>query len=321
MKRATGATAYVPRVIVDASLPAAVDLRASGLTGPIKAQEQVGACTAFAVSSVLDNAIRRGGGNEVASPLHIFATYSEAQDLGQVRGRNMTNEPTWPYNPPVACRFATGYLASDCGYYYGVTPGTWRQDPGLVAQRANADNTGHIPIVELEEITAPLDLVQLAGLIADGEAVWASLAFERGAWDSLANGGGVYLPPQINASEGHAVAVVGYRPGPYGREFVLQNSWGTSWGDRGYAYITERDLVDAWNYGYRIRTTGSPGPVRPGGVSPATCPNGRAPWMGVCLPDSLPGLPSIGTTPVGSCPPGSLPDPFSGGCVALPLPR
>jgi len=35
---------------------------------------------------------------------------------------------------------------------------------------------------------------------------------------------------------GHAVALVGYRAD--GR-FIVRNSWGTSWGDHGFAYPSE----------------------------------------------------------------------------------
>jgi C1A family cysteine protease len=38
------------------------------------------------------------------------------------------------------------------------------------------------------------------------------------------------------ASGGHAITIVGYRPD--GR-FIIRNSWGKAWGDKGYAYASE----------------------------------------------------------------------------------
>lgn len=34
---------------------------------------------------------------------------------------------------------------------------------------------------------------------------------------------------------GHAICIVGYRPD--GR-FIVRNSWGTAWGDKGFAYVS-----------------------------------------------------------------------------------
>ncbi|HSL72219.1 MAG TPA: C1 family peptidase, partial [Longimicrobiales bacterium] len=46
---------------------------------------------------------------------------------------------------------------------------------------------------------------------------------------------GVLAKYKANTKQGgHAVAVVGYTP----NQFIIRNSWGTSWGDRGFAYAT-----------------------------------------------------------------------------------
>ena len=45
--------------VLGGPLPAAVDHRADGTEGPIKSQGLVGACTAFSLSSTMDNAVRR----------------------------------------------------------------------------------------------------------------------------------------------------------------------------------------------------------------------------------------------------------------------
>lgn len=61
-------------------------------------------------------------------------------------------------------------------------------------------------------------------------------------WDNATNTGGkldTFLPNTVRG--GHAVAVVGYTDD--GR-FILRNSWGTSWGDNGFAYASE-DYVNA----------------------------------------------------------------------------
>ena len=74
MARFKDAVAYVPRPIM-AALPAEVDLRRHGLTGPVRDQAQVGACAGFAMAAALDNAVRLRGGGEPVSSLHVFSHY------------------------------------------------------------------------------------------------------------------------------------------------------------------------------------------------------------------------------------------------------
>ena len=42
----------------------------------------------------------------------------------------------------------------------------------------------------------------------------------------------VYQPE--TARGGHAIALVGYTPD----RFIVRNSWGTGWGDKGFAYAS-----------------------------------------------------------------------------------
>lgn len=340
MKQATGALQFVPRNIVAAALPPHVDLRRQGLVGPIKNQEQVGACAGFAVSSVIDNAARRSGSQEVAAALHIFATYSEKQDLGAVTGHAMTTEQVWPYDPRRACRFAYGYTAEGCSSAYGVAAASWRESPVLVSERARADASGRFPVAALEQLPSPVDTTQIAALLAEGEAFYVALSFDRAAWESLSQGGGSILPRQPNPDQAHAVTMVGYRPGRYEREFIIQNSWGTSWGEGGYAYVPESTLREIWSNGYRVRT-GAGGVTPPVIGTQGTCADGLPAVFGVCASDlgraaapflQLPGVPQQQGAPASlpdllrqappmpgatACAPGQIGLPFGGGCVAF----
>ncbi len=60
---------------------------------------------------------------------------------------------------------------------------------------------------------------------------------------------GVMPMPAGTRSGGHAVCCVGYRLAQ--RVFIIRNSWGTNWGDRGYClmpfdYVTRTDLSSDW---------------------------------------------------------------------------
>lgn len=51
-----------------------------------------------------------------------------------------------------------------------------------------------------------------------------------------------------SADGGHAVAIVGYRPGV----FVVRNSWGTAWGDKGFAYASDAYATEAFTEAYGV---------------------------------------------------------------------
>jgi hypothetical protein len=63
-------------------------------------------------------------------------------------------------------------------------------------------------------------------------------------WDEATNTKGVLEEYQsATAYGGHAVAIVGYTKSA----FIIRNSWGTGWGDKGYAYAS-------WSYAQKAFT-------------------------------------------------------------------
>ena len=55
-----------------------------------------------------------------------------------------------------------------------------------------------------------------------------------------------YKPETVQG--GHAVALVGYRP----NEFIVRNSWGKAWGDKGFAYAADGYALEAFTEAYGI---------------------------------------------------------------------
>jgi Papain family cysteine protease len=53
-------------------------------------------------------------------------------------------------------------------------------------------------------------------------------------------------PRRETARGGHAVALVGYTPD----RFIVRNSWGTGWGDGGFAYASLAYAQDAFTEAY-----------------------------------------------------------------------
>lgn len=342
MRAASNAVAYVPRAFTQGALPPLVDHRTQGLVGPVKDQNPVGACAGFAMSSVMDNALRRRGRYDVVSPLHVFASYTQQNDLGALKGKPLTVDPVWPFDKVKACRIASPPHGGYCESEVGVIPGSGANDPMLLSERARADSMGAFRIDAMEYMTSK-EVDQIALLLAEGEAVWVALAFDRQAWDwdSVKSGYLPYYPPQDGL--GHAVVLQGYRMGPTGREFLFQNSWGPKWGLGGYLWIPDSMLRTHLLHAYRLRVSDAGAapyvpPQLPQVGPSAGCPAGQTAVFGMCLP--LPGgampspstVPSPGTfptsyplpspstlPPVANCPAGSVPNPLAPGqCVAVP---
>ncbi|HEY7627656.1 MAG TPA: C1 family peptidase, partial [Ilumatobacteraceae bacterium] len=70
--------------------------------------------------------------------------------------------------------------------------------------------------------------------LASGGPILAAFNVDS-SWDNAASNGGnidTFHPETVRG--GHAVCIVGYRED--GR-FIVRNSWGTTWGDKGFGYL------------------------------------------------------------------------------------
>ena len=60
---------------------------------------------------------------------------------------------------------------------------------------------------------------------------------------------------------GHAMCVVGYDDTKYGGAFEIQNSWGTSWGNKGYVWIKYADFARFTKYAFQFIDLPEPKPL------------------------------------------------------------
>ena len=67
-------------------------------------------------------------------------------------------------------------------------------------------------------------------------------------WDAVDSTGWLDLYQPGTARGGHAVALVGYAPD----RFIVRNSWGTSWGDKGFAYASIAYAQAAFTEAYGV---------------------------------------------------------------------
>ncbi len=254
--RGIGPTAAPVRAGDGQTYPDLVDHRLNGTEGPVKDQGAVGACTAFALSSVIDNSLRRAKLNITTAPQHLWSRYGipTMEDAASANlNRGITTHETLPYSGKEACKLMRD-TTDDCGEAYGVRPNTAQSDPALQAKLRTADGNAVHRAVAFEELEVnPPNIDEIVATLASGADLWAAFNVNSAAWVSSAMQNYV-IRDWMFADGGHAVAISGYRKVNGSYQFLVHNSWGTSWGDGGYAWVNQ-SMVQRWlHLAYKIRT-------------------------------------------------------------------
>ena len=213
---------YAPKAIV---LPKTVDLRAN--CSAIEDQGNLGSCTGNAVAGVVEYLNRKASRNIDVSRLFIY--YEERALIGTIAedsgayirdGIKVLNkkgaplESLWPYK---INKFATRPNSAAYTDALRRTAGTYEKVSNFTGVK-NALARG-FPVV---------------------------VGFD--VYNSFYNIGsnGIMTYPNVNTEEllgGHAVAIVGYNDNT--QRFIVRNSWGTSWADRGYFYMPYRVIQNS----------------------------------------------------------------------------
>lgn len=307
-------------------LPPEVDHRKTRTEGPIRDQGQVGSCTAFSLASSIDNALLHGHeANEPVSAMHIWSRYrrpSMEAAAHAVLKQAIASELRVGYDGRTACSWTVCSSFSDCSDHYKVSCG--QQVSSTFS--SHAENSPYAEVTEITKLNHK-DMRSLMGTIAKGHNVWFSMAFDPVILDTdeLTELHGVspilrhFTKREANSA--HAIVLSGYKITPDGTYFLIHNSWGGKWGDRGYAWIHEKTLqeniYDAYLVDARPVHSSPPKPI------PTECPESLAPdsVTGECVPlcpDGSPRYRGVCAAPT-TCPPGFTN--LSGYCVVAPAPR
>jgi hypothetical protein len=216
-----------------------------------------------------------------------------------------------------ACRIAVGGDGLGCDARYHVQKESGYTDPAFIAERQRADASPSYRITSIQNVTEtgrdgiPSDMgkaeSEIVKLLAAGEAVLLGVDMATN-WTSAGGLRGVEVLPQPQGYYGsHALLAQGYRPSATGTQFLVQNSWGTSWGQGGFVWVPEAILRARLRAAYRFRValttdprtpvnTPPPAtPVTPSTPAQTTCPAGYSPMFGACVPT------------LAACAPGTVP--------------
>lgn len=224
---------YAAPMAVLSKLPASVDLRPK--CPPVYDQGQLGSCTGNAIAGAIQFGRRKAKQKPDFVPSRLFIYYNERviehtvnTDAGaQIRdgikcavNQGACNEKTWPYN---IAQFT-------------------KQPPAAAYQEAKK-----YQVTSYSRVTQTLS--QLKGCLANGYPfVFGFTVYESFESQQVAQTGVMTMPaPKEKVVGGHAVLAVGYDDAS--QSFIIRNSWGPGWGQKGYftmpyAYITESNLAD-----------------------------------------------------------------------------
>ena len=215
------------------TVPPAVDLRPG--CPPVYDQGQLGSCTANAIGAAIEYEQIRQKEAKPFAPSRLFIYYNERvmeqtvdQDAGaQIRdGMKSVNqigacpEADWPY---VIANFS-----------HKPPLGAFKDAPLGKA-------------VSYQRVIQTLD--QMKGCLAAGFPIVLGISvYESFESQQVASSGVVPMPAsREKLLGGHAILAVGYHDAD--QRFIMRNSWGTSWGMKGYftipyAYLTDSNLCD-----------------------------------------------------------------------------
>jgi C1A family cysteine protease len=219
-----------------AALPPSVDLRRSWWK--INDQENTGSCVGWATADgvVRWHMVQAGklGRNKLLSPRHVWMASKETDKLTEHPETFLEEAGTMIKAAVKVARRSGVALEKDLPFHIDTTMYTGQESTfyaGCAKHRIATYHNLHHDLDAWKHWLAETGPI-LVGLLVDGN------------WDGAgANGGKIDSFDPGSVRGGHAVAVVGYRTD--GR-FIVRNSWGTTWGDKGFGYVSPTFIAESF---------------------------------------------------------------------------
>lgn len=216
-------------------LPPKVDLRP--FMTRVEDQGQTSSCTANATAGAYEYLLKRHMGEaKDISRLYMYynARYVRDPDAIEDAGARISD------------------VIEGLKQYGACTEDTWTFDPDYINEEPyqEAYDEGSTFLIE-EARMVPVDLESWKTALAEGNPIIFGLALFS-SFDKHKKPGVVPTPTKTEVSRedhsGHAMLCVGYSDPD--KVFIVRNSWGHAWGDKGYCYIPYAYMMNPeYNYG------------------------------------------------------------------------
>jgi hypothetical protein len=211
---------------------------------PVMNQANTSACTGFALASVVNHLLReRAPGASDVPPVSPFMLYSMARRYDEFPGSS--GDTGSSLRGAMKAWYKHGVCRQDLWEGFEMPPAADTPEKDWWQEAAHRP-LGAYYRVDTRSVTDMHVALKEVGIL------YASAVCHRG-WmkglDAESPGGDYWAIPFQHAAPGdggHAFVIVGYNS----RGFVIQNSWGTSWGSGGFALLTYEDwtanAMDCW---------------------------------------------------------------------------
>ena len=212
-------------------LPAAVDL--SRYAAKVGDQGEVNSCTSWAIGYAMMGWFARSQGHAGApyAPMYAYSQVNGGRDAGSAPSDVL--EVIRTQGIDTAAHYARTHAQSTL---------EWRHKPTAADRKMAAANkiTGWVTLYNSYRAPGAMAVTALKRTLASGRPVSLGIAVYGRFMNAYGKGAGSFITAtgSLGAIRGyHEVLVLGYDS----RGVRIQNSWGTGWGDKGYAILS-------WNY-------------------------------------------------------------------------
>lgn len=204
-----------------------IDLRETGWLPPVYDQGQTGSCTGNAIAAAVEYGMKAQSKHDFV-PSRLFIYYNERVMEGTVES-----------DAGAEIRDGIKVVAS-----LGAPPESiWPFDPSqlLIKPSDQAFAEAKKQIIK-QYSRVPVKLANMQNVLSHKiPIVFGMTIYESFESDVVASNGLVPMPHQSeNTVGGHAMLIVGSND----THFIVRNSWGEGWGDKGYCYIPHEYLTN-----------------------------------------------------------------------------